>query len=300
MNSSEKYPSSRDTLMDASSLTYFEDLHCDDKLDQIYEHGKVETLIAFQGRSNQIIHPTLLPNFRYEGEKVAAHFNVSGVLRSEGSSKLVIDSINDTRQNGFILDQQDDGLISVADKYSDYIEILSPSELVQLWLRIANISSSKLDVNNEAFLSKGLSRQHMIELWTNLAEENGGNHQSKAFVEKILIPSESAPVSAKMLVNRRESSTHSYVDIVIENSTLLREYDVETAYRLELGYASDIFHTQTSTAQKRILSGCNTELVAARFTSKNVDGTVKELDASDAKLMSQFKATSEFLLNQSF
>lgn len=286
------------------TLLYFATLNDDERLDDFLERGEQITEFSFIGRSDYAVHHQLLPkNHVNDDNRSVTAFHANGYFTKGDSSnfRVTLTSTEGHTPHSFVIEAKDEANICIYEKDSDYIDFLDLKDFGDLSLRTGNTRPSKarqslgLKSNEPVFGSV----QDTYTYWGELAQERQGKFVDTQYMSQPISNDNGKTVEIRLLRSEHELPYHTARDIIVEHATQMHDFDAEIVYRLELHYESSLHDKQGFDAQKRVVSGCERQLVNARLTSRDKSGRITPLDINDATLMKQFQGALEIALTLS-
>lgn len=289
-----------DHLKANDNLSYFADILGDDRIDQlIYERGERITEFSFIGHSSFDIHPDLLPknSTNEDGQSITAFYADGRYVESNKSAfHLDLTSTSGATTRQITIEAGTD--ICLYEKDSMYFTPLTLEEFGKLSLCAGDIDDSqiqrRLNANDDESIFS--HPEAIYEMWGELARQRQGKFNTTGTVRHVINKSDDKTVEIRFAQCDKELPHKTICEIDIEHATQMLNLDAEIVYRLELTFESTMNDKQGLKAEKRIVSGCERELVHARLTSHDASGIVTPLDINDDILMRDFQRAIELAL----
>lgn len=303
--------------LDAATLEYFADIAFDSRLEALLENSDLTqtSFTSFTSSSYEVYPPILGYNHRdvdFDDDepvrqgKPLTLLNTIGIFVKAGDEhRLSIEFVSDTDPSKRLkIESNTDGGFDAFEP-----GVLS-AELTRLDLRdIAHISLLANDVD-----PKTLDRIAELEepdyeyrkilnfVWDRAAQLSGIKRDVNIIEKPAAESKDDRPVTHRLVqeeysqaeYSNPEAQINDTIDIIYEKVIRYPDLDAEEIYRLRLQYLSDGSNL-IKTAQK-IVRSSDSHLSSIGFFHKTVDGTVRELDASDPKTMQLFVDALEELL----
>lgn len=286
---------------DNELLLYFATLNDDERIETRFESAEKEIVFDFMGKSSQIIHHQLLPeNSIDENNESQTLFHASGNYTIGENSKfqVTLTSVEGETPHRFTLISGDDGNVITYEK--DWLNFTSMDlkAFGDLSLRASNAKPTKVRtaLNKRRGEAVFDSPEDAYEYWGEHAQQRQGQFIETGVIHQTIANNEEESVEIRLARKEHELPYKSIRELVVEYATQMHRLDAEIVYRLELRYESTINDQHGFEAKKRVVSGCERELVKARLTSRTNTGVVTPLDINDKSLMKQFRGALEILL----
>lgn len=291
---------SMENIKDNETLLYFATVVDDDRIDQLFDSGERVAEFDFIGHTKYDIHPTLLSkNFVDDDGLTFTAFHAQGryTQTDETQFQLRLMGTSGNAKKSIVIDAAADSLF-LHEAHSDIFEQLDKKSFGDLALRAANLHPAQVRKNLGLGRSSPIFNTHedIYNFWCELSQERqGSTHVRGAFCQEI-DSSDGKTTEIRVAQKDYELPDQSIREITIEHATQLHDLDAEVIYRLELTYASIDNDKKSFAVEKRVISGCERELVNARLTSRNSSGVITPLDINDTTLMKQFQGALEIAL----
>lgn len=289
-------------LKDNETLLYFTTLMDDDRIDVFFENGERRADFNFICTSTLAIHRELLPkNHINNDDTQVTAFSARGhfTLNDEQPAfHVTLSSTQGQTPRSILIESDSDDNIYLYERNSTYFTGLGLKEFGDLTLRVGNTHPDKArrDLNLKNHEPVFDNMLDIYNYWGELACERSGVLTTSAVACQTISQSEAESVEVRLAQKEKELPRKSVRELIIEHATQMHALDAEIVHRLELRYESTTNHEQEMLAEKRVISGCERQLVNARLTSTDRHGRITPLDINDDALMKQFQTLVELAL----
>lgn len=295
-------PFALDELKENETLSYFATLMDDERIDQFFEKGERRADFDFIGTSCLAVHPLLLPkNHLTDDNREITAFAARGHFLLNDTHpyfNVTLSSIQGVEPRTLVMENDPTGNIFLHENNTAVLTDLSLKEFGDISFRCSGMQPDQIrrDLNlppQEALLKNAVEAH---TYWSGLTQANAGVYTTTAITRQTIAESDDNLIELRMAQKEKELPRSSIRELVIEHASQLQTLDAEVIHRLELQYESTENHNQGMTAEKRVVSGCERQLINARLVSKDRHGRITPLDIYDATLMRQFQTLVEMAL----